>query len=314
MASTASPTQRSRDRRAGHWTELFSNEKSFSHPWVGSPLGNRLGLHKARVRLAEGCARVRRLQAGSAEPAQAARLRRDGLLVIENVLPPGLFEAARDEFNALMAEHARRVPAPRPTRKGFGRPLPNDGGFDRFDGGSLNRFVELQSCATLRRAFGEDGPLARPLRALTGTHTGFDRYLGYLLVHGDEAVLPDLQRQVHCDTFHETFKLWYFFDAVTLADGPLMYSPGSHCSTPARLRWEQHMAVQRRSGSSAFRIGAGDLAALGWAVPTPVLTPPNALVLADTRGFHCRSVAPAGTQRPCLYANLRPRAFSLRVD
>jgi hypothetical protein len=256
---------------------------------------------------------VRRWRSGTPDAEFATRLRRDGLLVVENFLPPALFVAARSEFERLLAEQAQRVPVPPPQRaKGFGAPQPNAWGFDRYDGGSLNRFVQIDSeCRALREAFGDDSPLAERLRPLVGTRVSLDRFFAYLLVHGPEAQQPDLQRRVHCDTFHETFKLWYFFDAVTLAQGPLMYSPGSHRNTARRLSWEQRMAVERRSGSAAFRIGTDELAALGWSAPRPVLTPPNTLVLADTRGFHCRSEAPAGTERPCVYANLRPGAFRL---
>ena len=311
MATDAASPLRSGDRRSGRWIDLVSNEKSFLHPWIGSPTGNRLGLHKARVRLAQCCAGVRRWRSGKADAELDARLRRDGLLVVKNALPPRLYEAARTEFQHLLAEQAQRVPVPPPRGKGFGAPVSNPWGFDRYDGGSLNRFVRIDSaCRALREAFGDDSPLAARLRPLVGTRVSFDRFLAYLLVHGPQAQQPDLQRNVHCDTFHETFKLWYFFDAVTLAQGPLMYSPGSHRNTAQRLRWEQRMAIERR-GSAAFRIGADDLAALGWSAPTPVLTPPNTLVLADTRGFHCRSEAPAGTERACVYANLRPGAFRL---
>jgi hypothetical protein len=301
---------RSGERRGGRWIELFSNEKSFSHRWIGSPTGNRLGLHQARVRLAQCCAGLRRWRSGPPDAEFDTRLRRDGLLVVENLLPPALFEAARSEFQHLLHEQAQRVPVLPPRAKGFGAPMPNAWGFDRYDGGTLNRFVHIDAERhALREAFGDDSPLAEWLRPLVGARVSFDRFLAYLLVHGPEAQQPDLQRRVHCDTFHETFKLWYFFDAVTPAQGPLMYSPGSHRNTTQRLRWEQRMAVERRSGSAAFRIGADELAALGWSAPTPVLTPPNTLVLADTRGFHCRSDAPAGTERACVYANLRPGAF-----
>jgi hypothetical protein len=314
MATDAASTLRSRDRRKGSWIELFSNEKRFSHPWVGSPVGNRLGLHKARVRLAQCCAGLRRWRSGPPDAEFDTRLRRDGLLVVEDALPPALFEAARAEFQHLLAAQAKRVPVPPPRAKGFGAPQGNAWGFDRYDGGSLNRYVKIDGdCHALHEAFGDDSRLAARLQPLVGTRVSSDRFMAYLMVHGPQASQPDPQRLVHCDTFHETFKLWYFFDAVTLDQGPLRYSPGSHRNTAARLRWEQRMALERRSGSASFRISAADLAALGWPAPVPVLTPPNTLVLADTRGFHCRSEAPAGTERPCVYANLRPGAFSPSV-
>lgn len=152
---------------------------------------------------------------------------------------------------------------------------------------------------------------ARLLRRLCGTRVAEDRFELYLLVHGAEDRIPDLQRQPHCDTFHETFKLWYFLDAVGLDEGPLMYARGTHRNTVERLRWERRRILEGEVRSSAFRVDEASRAELGWPAPEPICTPPNTLVLANTRGLHCRSVARAGTVRPCVYANLRPRAFAL---
>jgi tetratricopeptide (TPR) repeat protein len=122
---------------------------------------------------------------------------------------------------------------------------PADGGFWQNLGMAYNDSARYNDAINaFREAFGDDSPLAEWLRPLVGARVSFDRFLAYLLVHGPEAQQPDLQRRVHCDTFHETFKLWYFFDAVTPAQGPLMYSPGSHRNTTQRLRWEQRMAPQ----------------------------------------------------------------------
>jgi hypothetical protein len=92
-----------------------------------------------------------------------------------------------------------------------------------------------------------------------------------------------------------------------------MYARGSHRHTAARLRWERRMAIERGAPSASFRIEEGDLRRLGWEPPAPVLVPANTLVLANTRGFHCRAVAAAGTERASVYINLRPGAFELRV-
>lgn len=313
-AGTPATAQASRRKpRHGRFAELFSNEKNFKHRWVGSRRGNRLGLHVARVLLASLCAGVRRSLAPGREADLAAVMQRDGVLVLENALPGGLFERAREEFARALSAHEARVPRPPCNTRGFGAPLPNAWGFDRYDGGSLNRFMEIgPESPALREAFADDGALAARLRPLVGTRVALDRFMLYLLVHGDENERPDLQRKVHCDTFHETFKLWYFLDEVKLEHGPLMFARGSHRNTPARLAWERRCILDGRSGSAAFRIGDDTLRALGWDTPTPVLAPANTLVLANTRGFHCRATARAGTERASVYANLRPAAFGLR--
>jgi hypothetical protein len=299
-------------KRHGRLAEVLSNEKSFNHRWVGSALGNRLGLHPARALLASLCGSIRRSLAPGRGGEAAAALRRDGVVVIRDALPAALVERARAEFTRALALHERRVPRPACNTRGFGAPISNAWGFDRYDGGSLNRFIRIDDdCPALREAFGDAGALCARLRPLVGTRVALDRFTLYQLVHGDERERPDLQRRTHCDTFHETFKLWYFFDEVTPEHGPLMYARGSHRNTRARLAWERRCVVERRSRSSAFRIDDKQLRELGWAAPEPVLAPGNSIVLANTRGFHCRGMAPAGTERAGIHANLRPLAFSV---
>jgi len=291
---------------------LLTNEKSYSHPLIGAHWANRLGLHDARVRLADHCGAWRRARQPAIGPEQAARLQRDGMIVIHDALPAEIHDAARAEFEQVLAAQSRDVPMPPAPQRGFGQRIPNAHGFDRYDGGTLNRFIDLDDrCTAIRRAFGPQGWEPR-LQAWTGALAGIGRYALYLMVHGDEATRPDLQRQIHCDTFHETYKLWYFFDAVTLTDGPLCYVPGSHRPNAAHRAWERRRILDGSARSAAMRIDVETLAALGYPPPQPIVTPPNTLLLANTRGFHCRSVAPAGTVRPCIYANLRPHAFSLR--
>lgn len=294
--------------------DIVSNEKSFKHPLIGSPRLNRLGLHSARVIGADLCSRMRRIGAGPAASDLRARLWRDGFLVIAKLLPAELLEPARREFEQRLADHEREAPPPQLSSRGFGRRLPNDGGFDRADGGSLNRFVTLDArCPLLMGAFAENVALRGLLRALTGVAVAPDAFSLYQLVHGDEALNPDPQRQWHCDTFHDTFKLWYFFEPVTVHDGPLLFAPGTHRIGGARRRWERHQVLANGARSSAFRVGADDLASLSKGEPPQaVLAPANSLVLANTRGFHCRGLAPAGTVRQGLYANLRPHAFGIR--
>lgn len=293
--------------------DIVSNEKSFKHPLIGSPRLNRLGLHSARVIGADWCSRLRRVGAGPVAADLRARLWRDGFVVIGKLLPAELLEPAHREFTRRLAAHESEVPCPSVASRGFGRRLLNDSGFDRADGGSLNRFVALDArCPLLLGAFAENLALRGLLRALTGVAVAPDAFWLYQLRHGDEALNPDPQRQWHCDTFHDTFELWYFFEAVTVHDGPLLYAPRSQRSSRARRRWERHQILANGARSSAFRAGADDVASLSSEAPQAVLAPANSLVLANTRGFHCRSLAPAGTVRQGLYANLRPHAFGLR--
>lgn len=292
--------------------DIVSNEKSFKHPLIGSPWLNRLGLHSARVLGAGLCSRVRRLGAGAAAAELRTRLWRDGFVVIGNLLPAALVEPARREFEQRLEAHEAEVPRPR-VSSGFGRRLQNADGFDRPEGASLNRFVTLDArCPLLHRAFSDNLALRGLLRALVGTTVAPDAFWLNRLVHGDEAAGPDPQRQLHCDSFHDAFELWYCFDPVTPAADPLHYAAGTQRSGGARRRWEKRQILASGARSAAFRVSADDLAGMGSAPPRPVLAPANSLVLINTRGFHQRGAAPPGTVWQGLYVSLLPHAFGLR--
>ena len=83
----------------------------------------------------------------------------------------------------------------------------------------------------------------------------------------------DPQTLLHADTFHSTFKTWFFLTDVAADAGPFVYVPGSHRLTPERLEWERRMSlVAPGSGNNetqegSFRIRSNALGALG--LPQP---------------------------------------------
>ena len=136
----------------------------------------------------------------------------------------------------------------------------------------------------------------------------------YLTVQGDELRNPDVQKELHRDTFQPAIKFWYFLEKVTLAEGPLEYVIGSHLLTPARLRWEYRRSVEAsRPGSrdtgGSFRIDEQMLQSLGLGLPRPLGVRENTLVIADVRGFHRRAHGTLGSRRISIYGNVRPRPF-----
>lgn len=298
--------------------EIFGRKKELGSRWVGSPLLNRVGLHAARIALTDVALGLRRRGlAPRGVPPELDGLVRDGVAVIPDILPPAQFDAMRAEVRAALAELERRHGWPvDEAERGFGRKRPFDGGFDRYDGGTLNRFLDVSEARTpLTAAAVRDPRIARLCSVASGFHHRPARFQIYQTIHGDEAGNPDPQRATHRDTFHSTIKLWLFLDDATVESGPFMYAPGSHRMTAARYRWEHARAcaasradVPDRDGS--FRAGADDLATLGLAPPRayPVLA--NTLVIADVRGFHRRGDAAAGVGRLALYANLRLWPFA----
>jgi hypothetical protein len=244
------------------------------------------------------------------EPELRRKISEDGFVVIENFMDENDFRAIREEI------YAKLDALPRTTAeaaKGFGKKAYRKDGFDRYDGGSLNRFVTIAEDSAVKR-FLKHPQLNRLSLALFGMFNHRKKYHIYELIHGDESINPDIQKQTHKDTFHHTYKLWYFVDDVTAENGPFEYFSGSHRSTWKRLVWEYGMSCKistenHLNKGGSFRISDQDLQHLQFPVPAALFVKANSLVMADTKGFHRRGMAPTGSRRIGVYANFRPRAF-----
>jgi len=236
--------------------------------------------------------------------------------VINNFLPSGQFEALRDEVESLVRDMGHQHPLPVNDRVGFQPKQPFSGGFDRFDGGTLNRFLHIDPLVLPQTAAAcHDPRLSSCSRQVIGLPMDHHKVDVYLTVHGEETETPDLQKDLHRDTFFRALKFWLFLRPVERDDGPFEYVPGSHRLDPARLRWEQSTAdaalLHRRQPdvSGSFRIRDEALASLGLPQPVAVTCPANTLVLADVFGFHRRGAAVPGQQRLALYGWNRPYPF-----
>lgn len=303
---------------------LFTSRKDFSHSWVGNPLLNRLGLHRARMCAAECCAGIRRAQRKQRYQNLAATLNKDGIIVVENFLPQKTFIQLREAVVNSLEVAAQTTPAKTGNVVGFGEKQSYSWGFDRYDGGTLNRFITIH-CGAMPGCceFVEDPRLAQLSRAVCGMAPSRRQAWIYLTLNGDQQRMPDLQRVLHRDTFFSSMKYWYFIEPVTETDGPLVYVPGSHRLTRARLRWEQRMAeaacqarYDRNAGaltsqqmdllSGSFRIAEQVVLDMGYPAPRAYPVPANTLVMADTLGFHRRGDALPETWRLAIYGNKRP--------
>lgn len=295
--------------------DVFGKQKNFSSPWVGNPELNRLGLHAARIALTDAALRLRRLEVKAlGAPRELKLLEEQGVVVIPDALPTSIFNAVRDEARICFARAAERHAEPRvATSRGFGAKLPFAGGFDRFDGGTLNRFLELSVDGTpLSYAAVRGGRISQLCRAASGFRHQPRRFWLYRTVAGDPLQNPDPQRDLHRDTFYSAIKLWLFLEDVAESDGPFEYVPGSHRMSRPRYGWEHAQAclaaVERGGGS--FRIQVTELDALRLPRPHAYPVGENTLIIADVRGFHRRGAAVPGASRLAIYANLRKSPFS----
>jgi len=278
--------------------QLCTGAKSFAdNPLIGSPRLNRWGLHVRRVRLAAAMADWRRLRlAEPVAPEHRAAYGELGYVRIENFLPPEVFEQVCREIET---QHFAR--------------------YDMIQGRTVTRraVIDEPDLATRPglRAARNDPRLAALMRYVAGI--GGEPLIGLQAVHALPATERgrDPQTVLHSDTFHATAKAWLFLQDVGPEDGPFAYVPGSHRMTPERYAWERALSedpqrlVSKYARRGSLRIAADSLNELGYGAPLPMTVPANTLIVADTHGFHCRSVSARPTTRIELYGTLRRNPF-----
>lgn len=298
----------------------LSNEKSFQDRWIGSPTLNRLGLHPARMLLSDLVYGLRCFPFLLLIPRLWLRLQRDGYVILPHFLTNKGFKAVAAEFQACSDQQRRLHPFERQGEAGFGQPVQRSGGFDRCDGDSINRFIQISRQGSIDRLYCRSWKLSLLTLGLFGMINRRRKHSIYELVHGNETIHHDPQRDLHRDTFHHTFKTWFYIEDVGVDDGPTEYVPGSNTCSPSRLRWEREESL-RKSGSiattgsgqpskgGAFRIEHRDLIRIGHQDAQPLTIEANTLVIVDTRGFHRRGHSIPDTIRRSIYANFRPLAF-----
>lgn len=280
------------------WTvQLLTSAKSFlDNPLIGSRRLNGMGLHRARVRLADMLGRWRRRRLARHVRADwREAFDRDGFVVVQDVVPPA-------EFAALRAAILDYQGPAREMRQGdaITRRL-------AVDPDMLARIAPLEKL------------LARPdLVALFNYVASFRttplHYIQTIVSHvgGNE---PDPQEATHADSFHASMKAWLFLNPVTGDDGPFCYVRGSHRFTRERIDWEHRRSladpqtIDRLSARGSPRVSSEDLAAMKLGDIEALALPGNTLVVADTGGFHARGAAARAGERVEIWSYSRRNPF-----
>lgn len=300
---------------------LLTAKKSFDDPWVGHRRWNeRYRLHTRRMTIAEGAARLRRKTAGLLRDRreECEAIGRDGFAIIPDFLPAGLFAKVAAEAEAAVAKATAQHLPTGTGEGGYGPPHPFDGGFDRWDGSTLNRYLVIDGAPLPALAEASTMPaLTAFTRQIVGLPHARSKNHLYLTRSGDETRNHDPQRDLHRDTFFSSMKFWLFLRPVRPDDGPFVYVPGSHLLTTERLAWEQSEAERivadpgTLNAGGSFRIGTERLADLDLPEPVACVCEANTLVIANTMGFHARGQAEPGTERLALYGWRRPFPFGV---
>lgn len=260
---------------------------------VDSAILNRFGVQVARTVAAQAAVQARRWPIG-ADPALAeavGSVRRDGFAVVPDLLTDEEF--ARVEAAAARAIADGTVPS------------------DVVDNGGVRVAVRWRNDVAdedrrdLDLFFGHPTVLALGAAAeRVELQTGAGR-----CTLQDQQVLstvPDLEAQIHSDTFQPTHKLWLYLTDVTSDDGPLAFYPGSH-----RLRWRTLAGAYRESvgaNRGSRRIPEEELERSGLH-RREFLCRRNTLVIANTHGYHGRVQGSPPGHRRTLHIELRLDPF-----
>jgi ectoine hydroxylase-related dioxygenase (phytanoyl-CoA dioxygenase family) len=238
--------------------------------------------------------RRRRLASGLS-PAERETFDRQGYVVRHPAFEEGVFRALRSEAHGL---------------KVVAREMRQGGTVTRRIG--LDR--DLLSGLPALRSVVENASV-RGLLHYAASYAGEPTFQIQSVIVAANPNADDPQTRFHADTFHPTAKAWLFLDDVTEDGGPFAYVPSSHRLTPERLAWEHEQSLTARDSADrmhaegSFRISETDRVALGLPAPVRMVVAANTLVIADTSGFHARSVSPHPSHRVEIYATFRRGPF-----
>ena len=266
-------------------SQVFSASKG-----VESRALNRAGVQPFRAVSARLIYRI----AAAGHAGKLDNLLRRGFLILENFLPPEEFTQLRDEaaeFAELGSPTSVDVDgASRCIRWNLPPDEPDQ--FPRLrEWTDQTRLIELASAAEQRALRPREG-----MRVLEHLHIG-------------DPSLHDGQTDLHIDAPFNTHKLWLYLDDVTPDHAPFVYVPMSHKLDWVRLRGDYLESIGKNFGSRKV----GDEEVLRRGLETVVVTcPRNTLVLANTCGYHGRSVGAPGATRRSLHMMFRSNPFSIR--
>jgi ectoine hydroxylase-related dioxygenase (phytanoyl-CoA dioxygenase family) len=276
---------------------MFTDAKT-----IDSRALNRAGAQPFRAALGRF---LYKLRPGSADP-MIAELCDTGILVCENFLPPDAFVAVQREAEAFMDEREPTVVNHWGTTE-LRHYFLIEQNVDRY---SMQKNIDRKEFPHLVEWRHNQQVLA--LATGAERRTCRDHHGAALLEHltfGDYSA-PDTQTELHIDTFHNTHRVWLYLDDVTEDNAPFVYVPGSHHLDRVRLR-EEYLESTGGNGKSR-RIHDEELRSRGLQTRTVVTCPRNTLVVANTCGYHCRSMGRPGATRRALHMTFRFNPFSLQ--
>jgi hypothetical protein len=261
---------------------------------VDSPLLNRLGAQALRSVVARSVFEMMPAPAEAEVSAAVDELRREGVVIVADFLPPDLFEEVRGECRRLLAARRDEVRAVQ-----VGPNLHEIAEVCRFRAGELAAtqlfFDDPRLGALLRAA--ERRPQCRRYAVTTVER----------LTQGPLGAGRDPECEMHSDCFFNTHKAWLYLNDVGMETGPFAFVRRSHRLTLDQVRFIYRESCRENLGSR--RITRAELERAGLE-ETVITCPQNTLVVANTLGYHRRLRGQPGRERYALHVQLRTNPFA----
>ena len=201
-----------------------------------------MGLHIARIKLSNICQSIRCFNLPEIDYHK--KLKKDGIIAIPNFLEKNEFLILQQEIKNICNNIEKKIPL-RSDQKGFSKRYLFDGGFDRYDGSTLNRFIDIDYKSTpASHLFIQNKLLQQIYTNAIGCFHKPSKFSIYQTIYQEQKENRDIQSILHRDTFQPALKFWYFTEAVNQDDGAFEYIIGSHLLDKSRIAWEKKRSIK----------------------------------------------------------------------
>jgi len=269
----------------GELKQLFSDERTLEYRVL-----NLAEAHPLRTVLAR---LLYRLRPGGQDPLRAELVRR-AFVTIEDFLQPTLFAAVEREADEVMATTDPTwlvLSGPTEVRRHSLAQVHPKQYSELVQWRTDQRVVALSTVAERRRyPQGWDGGALVERLGLSDYSEQMD------------------DTELHIDTFFDTHKFWPYLDHITEAKSALVYVPRSHALDRVRLGYEY--VESNTTNRKSRRVNEEEVRSRG--LERRVIDcRRNTLVLANTYGYHSRSLGEAGASRRALHKEYWYNPFKL---
>ena len=107
------------------------------------------------------------------------------------------------------------------------------------------------------------------------------------------------QNEIHTDTYHNAYKVWYFPLGVKSDQTPLVYYSRSHKISFRRALFEYQKSLSANPGDElSWRLNSSQINFFATQeCMTKIICKPNTLLIVNVHGFHHRDISDTETQR-----------------